>query len=153
MLFFGGFAMGREQSRSSNRDLTPRERKARLRSFNPTGAAFVLHLAECERCRRHAAKLLGPGEDTASGVPGFSTDERDIILHLTRGGYLLSLSDDAPQDDLPLVELQKFLRSLSPEQTAFIGHLLGCERCRGAVAKTLKPPAVSAARKVLPVLG
>jgi hypothetical protein len=67
------------------------------------------------------------------------SDELDIILHLTRGGYLLALPDDAPQDDLPLVELQKFLQALSPEQATFIGHLLGCERCRRAVAKTLKP--------------
>ena len=144
--------MGREQSRSSSRDLTPRERKARLRSFGPTGAAFVLHLSQCERCRRHAAILLEPDEEVTSGVPGLSPEERDIILHLTRGGYLLSLADDAPQDDLPLVELQKFLRSLAPEQAAFIGHLLGCERCRKAVAKTLKPPAVSPARTVLTVL-
>ena len=122
-----------------DRDLTPRERKARLRSFSPAGAAFVLHLVECERCRRHAGKLLGPGEETASGVPGFSSGERDILLHLTRAGYLLSLAEDAPQDDLPLVELQKFLQALSPEQAAFIGHLLDCERCRRAVGKTLKP--------------
>jgi hypothetical protein len=133
--------MGREQSRSSNRDLTPRERKAGLRSFSPTGAAFVLHLAACERCRRHAGRLLGPGEETAGGVPGFSPEERDIILHLARGGYLLALAGEAPEDDLPPVELQKFLHALSPGQAAFIGHLLGCERCRRAVAKTLKPPA------------
>ncbi len=145
--------MGRELSRSSNRDLTPRERKARLRSFGPTGAAFVLHLAECDRCRRHAAILLEPDEEATSGAPGVSSDERDIMLHLTRGGYLLSLAGDAPEDDLPLVELQKFLRSLAPEQAAFIGHLLGCERCRQAVAKTLKPPAVSPARTVLTELG
>jgi hypothetical protein len=146
MLFLGGFAMSREQSRSSNRDLTPRERKARLQSFGPTGAAFVFHLAECERCRRHAGRLLGPGEETASGAPGFSPEELDILLHLTRGGYLLALADEAPEDDLPLIELQKFLQALSPEQAAFIGHLLGCERCRQAVAKTLKPPAGSLPR-------
>lgn len=113
-----------------SRDLTPRERRTRLRSFDPTGAAFVLHLAECERCRGHARKLLGSGEETAAG---------GIMLHLTRAGYLLSLIGEEPKDDLPLIELQKFLRSLSSEQTSFIRHLLECERCRQAVAKTLKP--------------
>ena len=125
------------------RDLTPRERKARLQSFGPTGAAFVLHLSECDRCRRHAGRLLGAGEVAASGVPGLSAEERGIMLHLTRAGYLLSLRDDAPQDDLPLIELQKFLRSLSPEQTTFVGHLLECARCRNAVARMLRPPLAS----------
>ena len=115
------------------RDLTPRERKARLRSFGPTDAAFVLHLSECERCRGHAAKLLGPGEETTTGG--------DILRHLTRGSYLLALADEDQQKDLPVIELQKFLQALSSEQAAFIGHLLECERCRQAVAKALKPPA------------
>jgi hypothetical protein len=126
-----------------SRDLTPRERKARLRTFDPTDAAFVLHLAECEQCRGHAGKLLGPGEETEGG---------DIMLHLTRGGYLLSLAGSAPEDDLPLIELQKFLQALSSEQVAFIRHLLACERCRRAVEKILKPPAASPARTILPVL-
>lgn len=125
-----------------SRDLNPRERRDRLRTFGPTGAAFVFHLVGCERCRGHAAKLLGPAEESAGG---------NVMLHLTRGGYLLSLAGDAPQADLPLVELQKFLQALSPEQAAFIGHLLDCARCRQAVAKTLKPPAVSPGRK-LPVV-
>lgn len=144
--------MSKDPSRKS-RDLTPRERREELQRFSPADAAFVLHLAECDRCRGHAGKLLEPGAEAAGDGPGLSSDERDIMLHLTRGAYLLSLRDEAPQADLPRSELQRFVQSLAPGQAAFIGHLLGCERCRQAVAKALKPPAVPPARTVLAELG
>ncbi len=144
--------MDHDPSRSS-RELTPRERRARLQSFNPTDAAFVAHLTGCERCRTHAARLL-IGEEAApeggsSEPPSFA---REIMLHLTRAGYLLSLEKDEPQADLPFVELQKFLHSLSPEQALFISHLTRCERCLHAVAKTLKPPAVPLPRNLVIVI-
>ena len=43
-----------------SRDLSPRERRSHLKSFGPADAAFVLHLAQCERCRGLAASLLAP---------------------------------------------------------------------------------------------
>ena len=46
----------------SKKDLKPRERKAELQRFSPADAAFVFHLAECERCRRQAGRLLA-GEE------------------------------------------------------------------------------------------
>lgn len=134
-------------------DLTPRERKARLRSFAPADAAFVLHLMQCERCRRHAGKLLVPCTRTASVLPDLSPEELEILRHLVRVGYLLSEAGGEPTDDLPLAELQKFLQALSPEQSEFIGHLLDCEPCRQAVEKILNPLAVSAARKLPVMLG
>ena len=45
------------------RDLKPRELRAHLKAFDPTDAAFVLHLAQCERCRGLAASLLAPPPD------------------------------------------------------------------------------------------
>jgi len=45
------------------RDLTPRELRSHLKAFGPTDAAFVLHLAQCERCRGLAARLLAPPPD------------------------------------------------------------------------------------------
>lgn len=88
-------------------------------------------------------------EGGSSDPPSF---EREIMLHLTRAGYLLFLEDDEPQADLPFVELQKFLHSLSPEQALFISHLTRCERCLHAVAKTLKPPAVPPPRNLVIVI-
>ena len=137
----------------NRRDLKPRERKAELQRFSPTDAAFVAHLTGCERCRTHAARLL-TGEETApsGGLATMSTDERDIILHLARGGYLLAQTDAEPRDDLPLAELQKFLSALAPEQAAFIGHLIGCERCLQAVARMLKPRGVPPPRNLVIVI-
>ena len=133
------------------RDLTPRERKARLRSMAPADAAFVLHLMQCERCRRHAGMLLGLFAKATDEASDLFAEEQDILRRLIHAGYLLSQTGAEPQGDLPLAELQKFLQALSPEQAGFIGHLLDCEPCRQAVEKTLKPPAVSADRK-LPVV-
>ena len=45
------------------RDLTPRELRSHLKAFEPTDAAFVLHLSRCERCRALAASLLAPPPD------------------------------------------------------------------------------------------
>jgi hypothetical protein len=46
------------------RDLDPRELRSQLKAFTPTDAAFVLHLAQCERCRGCAAGLLAlPPDD------------------------------------------------------------------------------------------
>jgi bacterioferritin-associated ferredoxin len=48
------------------RDLTPRELRSHLKVFSPTDAAFVLHIAQCERCRGLAATLLAaPPDDLA----------------------------------------------------------------------------------------
>ena len=72
--------------------------------------------------------------------------ERDIILHLTRGGYLLSLADDAPQGDLPLVELQKFLSALPPSRprsSAISSAVSGAAR---RWQRLLKPPGVTPPR-------
>jgi hypothetical protein len=144
--------MGKDPSRRS-RDLTPRERRAELQRFSPADAAFVAHLTGCDRCREHAARLLigeeAAPKDGSSRLPPFV---REVMLHLMRAGYLLALADDAPQDDLPLSELQKFLQSLSSEQAAFIGHLLGCERCLQAAARTLKPRPVPPPRNVVIVI-
>lgn len=140
--------MGNDPSRSSNRDLTPRERRAQLQRFSPADAAFVAHLTGCGRCRGQAARfLIGAETAPSGGLAMLSSLERGILHHLARGGTLTARAADEPRTDLPRDELQKFVSALSPEQAAFIGHLLGCERCLRAVAKTLKPPAVSSARK------
>lgn len=46
-----------------HRDLTPRELRSHLKAFGPTDAAFVLHLAQCERCRGLATQLLAAPPD------------------------------------------------------------------------------------------
>jgi hypothetical protein len=137
----------------NRRDLKPRERKAELRRFSPADAAFVAHLTGCDRCRRHAARFL-VGEEAASsgGLAMLSSLERGLISHLAAGGGLRDQADDEPQADLPLAELQKFVSALSPEQAAFIGHLIGCERCLHAVAKTLKPPTTTPPRDLVIVI-
>jgi hypothetical protein len=112
--------MSKDPSRRS-RDLTSRERREELQRFSPADAAFVAHLTGCERCRGHAARLL-MGEE--------------------------ALGDGRPEADLPLVELQKFLDSLSPEQAGFVSHLLHCERCLQAAARTLKPRPVQSSHSL-----
>ena len=124
----------------NKRDLNPRERKAELRRFSPADAAFVAHLTGCDRCRRHAARFL-VGEEAApnGGLAMLSSLERGLVSHLAAGGDPRAQADGEPRADLPLTELQKFVSALSPEQAAFIGHLIGCERCLQAVGKLLKP--------------
>ena len=135
--------MSTERSRSGD-GFTHRQFRSRLRSFRPAEAAFVLHLARCERCRGIASKLLDL--DGAASAPGECSGgldpvERDILLDLTRGSFLLSLSEAAisTRDDLPPAELRSFLKALSPEQLAVIRHLLDCESCRKGAAKILAP--------------
>ena len=134
--------MATESSRSSN-GLSHRQFRSRLRSFRPAEAAFVLHLACCQQCRGVASRLLDDGADPAPGdcPGGLDPVERDILLDLTRGGFLLSLAEAAfsARDDLPPTELRRFLKALSPEQLALIRHLLDCESCRKTAAKTLAP--------------
>jgi hypothetical protein len=141
--------MARERS-TSNRDLTHRQFRSRLRTFRPADAAFVLHLAGCERCRRLVPRFA-PLDETAQPIGDFLGSlaplERDIVLDLTRGGYLFSLADQAftSQDDLPPAELRSFLDSLRPEQMEAIRHLVDCESCRKAAAKSLAPKRTSSA--------
>lgn len=110
------------------RDLTPREIKSGLRTLRPADAAFVLHLARCERCRSSAARL-------------FTFDEEIAAI---RRSYWLAVTEDTPQDDLPPFELMRFLDALSPGKADLIRHLLGCEQCRRAAAKILAPPSAQA---------
>lgn len=129
------------RSRSINR---PRQFQSRLRSFRPAEAAFVFHLARCARCRGVASRLLDlDGEAPAPGdrPGGLDSVERDILLHLTRGGFLLSLAEAAvsARDDLSPAELRRFLEALSPEQVALIRQLLVDESCRKTAAKILAP--------------
>lgn len=125
-----------------HRDFPLREIRSRLRAFGPSDATFVLHLAGCERCRGYAVRLFALDE-AASRIRDLLTSltpvERDLVLHLTRGGFWLVQTADTPQDDLSPLHLWKFLDSLAPEAAAFLGHLLGCERCREAAAKILSP--------------
>jgi hypothetical protein len=124
------------------RDLPLREIRSRLQAFGPTDAAFVLHLVQCERCRGYAARLFALDEETSrirDLLTSLTPIERDLVLHLTRGGFWLVLTADTPEDDLSPLHLWKFLDSLAPEAAAFLGHLLGCERCREAAAKILSP--------------
>jgi hypothetical protein len=135
--------MAAERSRSSN-GLSHRQFRSNLCSFRPAEAAFVLHLARCQQCRGVASRLLGfDGADPAPGdfPGGLDPVERDILLDLTRGGFLLSLVEAAfsARNDLPPTELRRFLEALSPEQLALIRHLLDCESCRKTAAKTLAP--------------
>lgn len=134
--------MSKDPSRRS-RDLTPRERREELQRFSPADAAFVAHLTGCGRCREHAARLLvGAGNAPSGGLGLLSSLERGLLHHLAHGGDLPARAEAGPQADLPQVELQSFVTSLPPGQAAFIGHLLGCERCLRAVARILKPRGV-----------
>ncbi len=131
--------MGKDPSRRS-RDLTPRERREELQRFSPADAAFVAHLTGCGRCREQAARLLTGAETTpGGGLAMLSSLERGILHQVARGGDPPARADDVPRADLPLGELQSFVSALPPEQAAFIGHLLGCERCLREVARLLKP--------------
>ncbi len=131
--------MATEGSRSSKH----RQFRSNLRSFRPAEAAFVLHLCQCEGCRKLAARLLDPEATAPVGdyLGSLSPLERDFILDLTRGGYLLGLVGNAraSEDDLPPGELRNFLLSLQPQQSALIRHLLVCQSCRDVAAKTLVP--------------
>ncbi len=77
--------MGKVPLRRS-RDLTPRERREELQRFSPADAAFVLHLAECERCREQAARILGPGDLPLAELQKFldslSAEQAGFIGHL-----------------------------------------------------------------------
>ena len=62
------------------RDLTPREIKSGLRAFRPADAAFVLHLAECERCRSSAARLFTFDEEIAA-IRRSTDVELEVFVH------------------------------------------------------------------------
>jgi len=135
--------MDRDRSKRS-KDLTHRQFRSLLgSSFRPAEAAFVLHLAQCERCRSLAARQIAPDASAQVGdyLGNLSPLERDFVLDLTRGSYLLGLVDKTfdSQGDLPPGELRRFLGSLRPEQSELIGHLLSCRGCRATAAKTLAP--------------
>lgn len=127
----------------STKDLSHRQLHSLLRTFRPADAAFVLHLAQCERCRGVAPRLLPEANSSADGgyLESLSSLERDFVRELTRGSYLLTLADRrvASQDDVSPLELREFLESLGPEQTALIRHLLACQTCRDIATKTLAP--------------
>jgi len=135
--------MDRERSKRS-KDLNHQQFRSLLgSSFRPTKAAFVLHLSQCERCRSLAARQVDP--DASAQVGGYlgnlSPLERDFVLGLTHGSYMLGLIDKAfdSEDDLPPAELRSFLGSLRPDQMELIRHLLSCRGCRDTAAKTLAP--------------
>ncbi len=134
--------MVRQRIRDS-KPLSHRQFRSLLRRcFRPGDAAFVLHLAECQRCRDRAAKLLAPEEATAQGdsLRSSPPPELDLLLTLVRGGYLLQLANQpAPPGDLHPAELQEFLESLSSQQAELIRHLLDCQSCQQTTAKSLAP--------------
>lgn len=136
--------MGKEGSTRSTDDCPSRKIGQRLRTLSPTEAAFVLHLAQCQRCRDLAQRILS-GEEQLSQKPvlveGLSTEERDLFLSLVKAAYLTSLvlADPSPQTDLPPNELRGFLRSLPDDQATIVRHLLRCESCQVAAARLLSP--------------
>jgi hypothetical protein len=135
--------MDQATSRSS-KNLTPRQLRSLLGSFRPSEAAFVLHLAHCERCRGLTERFLASEETIPSAgyFASLSSLERDFILELTRGGLLLSLATYTPaaqQEDLPITELRSFLESLQPEQDELIRHILISPESRRLAAKALAP--------------
>jgi hypothetical protein len=122
--------MTREGSTKSE-DPIHRQFTSFLGRLRPTDAAFVLHLARCERCRTLAEEFLPVGAAVLA-------PEREFILDLA--GSLFGLVDRmVPQDDLSPTELRSFLRSLEPQQTRLIRHLLACPRCREMAARILAP--------------
>lgn len=130
-----------KRSRTSKGSTHPKLR-SHLRTFRPADAAFVFHLTQCQRCRNLAERLVAPDETASidSFLASLSPIERDFVLDLTRGGYLLSMAQaPEPQNDLSPMELQAFLESLRPEQAKFIRHLLGCPGCQGEAARALAP--------------
>jgi bacterioferritin-associated ferredoxin len=118
-------------------DLTPARLKAQLRAFKPAGAAFVLHLSQCERCRGLAARFLA----TARYPDRRSPFEVDFAWSLSRLAFQAFIRQASPdlEDDLQPSELEQFLSDLEPSQTSLIRHLLECDRCRKKAAEALDP--------------
>lgn len=130
-------------------EFTPPQLKSHLRTFRPAAAAFVHHLAVCERCRRVAGFILAPvgsAEDLSPFEHAFATSLSR--LHFITGlrsldGVCTASSAVQGAADLPLSELLLFLEALDDAQTSLVHHLITCGRCRRVAARALAPKRTS----------
>jgi len=127
-------------------DLTPRQLRTALRSFRPTDAAFVFHLAQCQTCQALAKRLL-PRTRIAKELNPLERDFVSTLACLEYFSFIGQTADEfASPKDLPPGELQRFLEGLDHKQSAFITHLVDCLRCQVATAEQLAPKPTDSSR-------